>query len=252
METIKIRDLRGSVVERIGRSGRLVGITNNRVLSAVMVPLSPAWIEHVLEENRTRVAQNVAEGEQERRSDLPLLTLGEALTPVQADVETSPPAPAALPSLQVNGAGLDTASGLALVRRLSSGLTRSGAAVDRDAPADPDGEGPGAGVRSVRMGDLDGSTLAAAAQAGDVIAVTNDRSLVAFLIPVTEDLVTHLIESNLSRVTYNVMRGEVERRSALGYTTIDEVVSPAEPARSARAVARRGRSTGRRAVAVSS
>ena len=219
METIKIRDLRGSVVERMSRSGKLVGITNNRVLSAVMIPLSPAWIEHVVEANGTRVAQNVAEGEQERHARLPLVTLDDALGREHPDASRLA---SALPSAGGPGVAMDTAAGLALVRRLSLGLTRPGQA------AGPDVDG--AAVRTVRMGDLDGSTLKAAAETGDVVAVTHDRTLVAFLIPVTQDLVAHLVETNLSRVTYNVMRGEVERRSPLGYTTIEDVVAPPDHA----------------------
>jgi antitoxin (DNA-binding transcriptional repressor) of toxin-antitoxin stability system len=80
-------------------------------------------------------------------------------------------------------------------------------------------------VRTVRVGDLSGGLLQEAGAEGQIIAVTNERVVVAFLLPVTERLVNHLVANNITRVMYNVARGERERQSGDPLTTLGEALA---------------------------
>ena len=75
MRTVNIRDLRGSGLADSARQGELLGITNYRQLIGVLVPVTPAWVEHLIEYNWSRVRQSVLEGEQEMARGTPMTTL---------------------------------------------------------------------------------------------------------------------------------------------------------------------------------
>jgi hypothetical protein len=214
MKTIKIRDLRGALLEKFCAEDVLVGITNNRALAAVMVPVGPRWVEHIVEMNWSRVNQSVAEGEAERIAGRPFVSLDVALAAADASQPPVEPRPAA-----TSERPLDIASPIAVMRRVSHLWSQPG---HPTAPAQTSGT---PSVRTVRIGDLNGEVLTEAGNAGELVAVTNDRILIAFLIPVTEQLVTHLVENNLSRVMYNVFRGEHERRSGTALTSLDEALT---------------------------
>ena len=64
METVSIRELRGSDLAKRARGGELVGIENHRVLIGVLVPVTSRWLEHLIDYNWSHVMQSVAEGEQ--------------------------------------------------------------------------------------------------------------------------------------------------------------------------------------------
>jgi hypothetical protein len=205
MIMIKIRDLRGSLIEKLSDAQELVGITNNKVLAAVMVPVTRGWVEHVIENNWSRVAQSIAEGQHERDAGRPLVSLDAALA--AADASSEPDHEAGQPLIE-------TIPGIPLVRRLFQVLAHH--------EDDPASVSP---VRVVRIGDMSGAVLGEAREADQIIAVTNERVVVAFLLPVTNRLVDHLIETNKTRVMYNVSRGQSERTSGKPLTTLGHALT---------------------------
>ena len=66
--------------------------------------------------------------------------------------------------------------------------------------------------------------MRAAADAGQMLVVTDRRQLVGIIVPITQQLVAHLIEANLSRVKRSVARGEREYQSG-STKTLAEVLS---------------------------
>ncbi|HEY5852529.1 MAG TPA: hypothetical protein VIW24_00380 [Aldersonia sp.] len=213
MKTIKIRDVRGSLIEELAQSTELVGITSNRVLVGVLCPISRAWLEHVVEMNFSRLQQNIARGEAEIAAGRTGATLAEALveggdTVAEPAVAGSGHGPLAVP-------GVDK-----LIATMAS--VREALLPTRESAA---GRGAGALTsRTVRLGDLSHSVIEEAGKAGQMLAVTNDHVLVGIIAPVTEELVAHLVEQRLSAVMYNVGRGE--RDVAHGRTySLDDVLA---------------------------
>jgi antitoxin (DNA-binding transcriptional repressor) of toxin-antitoxin stability system len=234
VKTIKIRDLRGALLEKCCADDELVGVTNNRVLTAVLVPVGRSWVDHIVEMNWSRITQSVSEGTDERLSDRPLTTLDAGLGASESATSTAVDQTPA-PSLGSSSHGV---SPIDVVQRATQALAQLG----RHDAADDPGNVADTPIRSVRIGDLSGIVLDDAAQKGELVAVTNDRILIAFLIPVTEALVTHLIETNMSRVMFNILRGEQERRSESPFVTLDQaLVQPASAVQSPTDVALRAR-----------
>jgi antitoxin (DNA-binding transcriptional repressor) of toxin-antitoxin stability system len=224
MEMIKIRDVRGArLAELAARTKEVVGITSNRVLVAVLVPANAYWIQHVLAQNQTRVEQSLAEGEQVARSSTltslaAMVSRGDfdhapgstdgATGPATADVPAQPHA--ALPRLPLVGGDFLSAATLdAFVERVRSLLPARLAPAAAPASNAPEGRS-----RRIRLGDLTGKLIEEACASGDTLVLTNDRMLTGVLLPVTPGLVEQLIEQNLSRVYYNIDRGEQQAREA--------------------------------------
>jgi hypothetical protein len=225
MEMIKIRDVRGArLAELAARTKEVVGITSNRVLVAVLVPANAYWIQHVLAQNQTRVEQSLAEGEQVARSstltslaamvsrgdfDQSPGSLDDATGPATADVPADPHP--GLPRLPLVGGDFLSAATLdAFVERVRSLLPARLA----PAAAPPAANPPAGRSRRIRLGDLTGRLIEEAGASGDTLVLTNDRMLTGVLLPVTPGLVEQLIEQNLSRVYYNIDRGEQQAREA--------------------------------------
>lgn len=212
MRTVNIRDVRGPLIEELSASGQLAGITNSRVLAAVLVPVGQDWIDHLIEVNWSRLYYTVTEGGVERDTQTPMVTLAESVAGSQAQGNGS--------ASRETGEGLKAkiAEPLGTVRRLASSFLR---------PASPDTSGAEPPtMRTVRIGDLSGKLLAHAAEAREILAVTNANKLAAFLFPVTEELVMHLIENNLTRVLFNVNAGAAERELEAQFTTLDDALRP--------------------------
>jgi hypothetical protein len=79
MKTIKIRELRGSTLEEYARAGELVGLTRDRALIAVVVPMVQAWVEHMIDHNWSRVMQSVAAAEEDLNREADVVTLDDVL-----------------------------------------------------------------------------------------------------------------------------------------------------------------------------
>ena len=79
METVSIRDLRGSRLRENARRAEPLMIANHRVLVGVFFPVTPAWIEKLIDYNLPRVRQSIIDGERAMREGKPLDTLDRAL-----------------------------------------------------------------------------------------------------------------------------------------------------------------------------
>ena len=63
METVSIRDLRGATLRDRAREGKPLAITNHRVMIGVVIPVVPAWVEHIVCYNWSHVRQSIDEAE---------------------------------------------------------------------------------------------------------------------------------------------------------------------------------------------
>ncbi|MFB9704376.1 hypothetical protein [Rhodococcus aetherivorans] len=230
METIKIRDVRGDLIEELAQAGKLVGITNNRVLVGVLCPVTQRWIEHVVEMNYSRLQQNLPAGEREVASKQPLTTLDELLEsqeeaemPLQSDSNQAGVMGAFLPDIG-KMVTATTSGAIHVAGALHALLTACGPGSDK---AEPQTTSIMEETKTVRIGDLSGAVIEKAGRDGQMILVTNDRVLVGIIVPVTKQLVAHVVEQNLSRVMYNITQGEREVKE--GHTsTLEDVLREAD------------------------
>jgi hypothetical protein len=225
METVSIRGLRGSDLAKRARSGELVGIENHRVLIGVVVPVTSQWLEHLIDYNWSNVMQSIAEGEQALTDGKPMVTLDSVIA--DADGRSEPPgaseaAPkglagiAAVATAAVGGTVVNVPGGKETVEQLR-------AAAGSPGPATGQKEGSAeSAVRTVRIGDLSGHLIEEAGAAGQTLAITHDRELIGIVVPVTAGLVQYLIEMNMSRVLYNIGRGERKIADGEPLVTLDD------------------------------
>src|SRR6266516_2229868 len=132
MKTINIRDLRGSSLVGNARRGDLVGITNYRQLIAVIVPVTPDWLEHLIEYNWSHVRQSILEGEQRITDGDPMVTLDGMLADADGDPGRNQPKQAQQKldaSAALGGAARHMPSAVAVLDqfRAAAGASRSGA-----------------------------------------------------------------------------------------------------------------------------
>jgi hypothetical protein len=236
VETVKIRDLRGTDLRERTRDGKLLAITNRGALIGVLIPVTQAWIEHLIDYNWSHVRQSVDEGEQAMAAGTSMLTIDDVVA--QADAHGygegqrhSTPERLAVPLVAavVGGTVMQPPETRETLDRLRALLNPSGLA---EGSAEPS-------VLTLRIGDLSAERIEQTGAAGRVIALTHDRELVGIVIPVTQGLVEFLIEQNMSRVLYNIGLGEKQLAASDKMITLDEAleqgappgpVSPARPA----------------------
>lgn len=184
METISIRYLRGALLRESARSGKPLAVTNHRVLTGVFIPMAGAWVEHLIECNRSEVQHAIAESEQAIAAD-----------------------------------GSQFASGT--VQNLSRVVEELHATFNPTVRRRADGAGPP--VRTVRIGDIGADLIERAGEKGQALAITHDRELIGVIIPVTRDLVQFLIDQNISRFLYSVGLSEKHISAKVGLTTLDSL-----------------------------
>src|SRR4051812_18593364 len=93
MKMINIRNVRGADLKKSAHDGELVGMLKNRSLIGIMVPVTPDWVAHVVEQNWSRVLQSVTEGEQAMLEGGPMVTLDDVLAqraPAESPGRSSP------------------------------------------------------------------------------------------------------------------------------------------------------------------
>ncbi|MFG2236180.1 hypothetical protein ACGFNX_40360 [Streptomyces sp. NPDC048723] len=224
MKMISVREMRGTQLEQYARDGELVGIKSYRELIGVLVPLTPAWVKHLIDYNRSRIEQNLTESEEEIAAGKPLVTLDALLVESSGDQERSVEKAATEPCHTLVGAmkSRDLAVPAAVLELPATLLKRFGALVG---VTSTDGHEEAPPIRTVRMGDLSGGLIEDAGAAGQTLALTHDRTLVGFLVPVTPQLVEFLIEQNISRLLYNIELSEKEMEQGEPLRTLDQVVS---------------------------
>jgi len=208
MRTVSVRELRGNELTEYARKGELVGIKSNRALIGVIIPVTPTWVEHLIDQNLSRLRASVAEGEEEikrgRMVSLDVLLASEA---GRGRISDSASTPAPVP-----------------LRHSIERILKSVVGQNQDAGRLP--------VRTVRVGDLSGREIELAGEAGQTLALTNDRVLIGIVVPVTPGLVEFLVEENITRVMMNIAQGEQEIASQGSLTTLEHVRGQAADRRS--------------------
>jgi hypothetical protein len=230
MDTVSIRNLRGEDLRDRAHRGKLLGITNRRELIGVVIPVTAAWVEHLIDYNWSHVRQSLAEGEQAIAEDMPMATLDDVVTGADAvdkdDWESHGPPGNVAGSLAVALVGGTVTHGSdsrEALERLHTVLNPSRSSGDQAGAADEPS------IRTVRIGELRADLIEKAAVDGQTLAITHDRELIGLLIPVTRGLVQFLIEQNMSRVLYNIGLGEKQASAGDKLTTLDEVLEGTAP-----------------------
>ena len=224
METVSIRNLRGSALRERARNGEPLAITNHRVLIGVMIPVAAPWVELLIDYNWSHVRQSIAEGEHAMAAGTPLTAIEDVIAepdvpgPGEEGLNTPERLAVPLVAALTGGTVTQTPQSKEAVRRLQAVLNPPGSAAGQEnSPAEPS-------VRTVRIGDLSATIIQEAGEAGQTLAVTHDRELIGIVIPVTQRLVEFLIEQNISRVLYNIGLGEKQIGTPDKLTTLDEAL----------------------------
>jgi len=234
METISIRNLRGRNLSEKALQGRPLAITNRGALIGVVIPVTPAWVEHVIDYNWSHVRQSIAEGEQAIADAAPMVTTQHV---IPKNDQASPRTGEALKTperLALTLAAAMVGGTVAQTPETKEVLERLQVALNPPAPDDAQDEPARPSAMTVRIGKLSAGLIEEAAAAGQTIAVTNERKLIGIVIPVTPGLVEFLLEQNMSRVLYNIALGEKQISTPDKMVTLDEALSPADTAQSAR------------------
>ena len=58
MKTLAIRELTGPALRRAADADEVIGITNDRILAGVLVPISREWVEQLVEQNLPQLMRN--------------------------------------------------------------------------------------------------------------------------------------------------------------------------------------------------
>lgn len=244
METIKIRDLRGTELRKRARTGGPLAIHKRGALIGVMIPVTRAWVEHLIDHNWSHVRQSIAEGEQAMAAGTPMLSIDDVVT--QADdpgydegSRGSAPESLAVPLVAavVGGTVLQPPETRETLARLQALLS----------PPGSPGESAEPSVHTIRIGDISAERIERAGAAGQTLALTHDRELVGIVIPVTQGLVEFLVEQNMSRVLYNIGLGEKQLTTPDPMVTLDQALEDAKTAETAKPARPPARSRAERA-----
>lgn len=216
METVSIRELRGANLRARAREGKPLAITNHRAMIGVIIPVVPAWVEHIICYNWSHVRQSTEEAEDVLADGKPMITLPSASATAEAAGYAAPPR-SAIPLVAdlVGETVVQTPRSKEALERLQAALNPGGTAYQENGPVGHSVE------RIVRIGDLSADMIERAGQDGQTLAITHDRELIGIIIPVTQGLVQFLIEQSLSRVVYNIGLAEKELGTQGTMTTLD-------------------------------
>jgi hypothetical protein len=221
METVSIRELRGATLRDRAREGKPLAITNHRVLIGVVIPVVPAWVEHIICYNWSHVRQSIDEAEDALADGKPMT----ALPGVSAAAQTARHGAPARPAIPL----VADLVGETVVQTPQSKetLEQLQAALNPRAPADQENGPAGHPVeRIVRIGDLSADMIERAGKDGQTLAITHDRELIGIILPVTQGLVQFLIDQSLSRVVYNINLAEKELGAQGKLATLDPRIPP--------------------------
>jgi antitoxin (DNA-binding transcriptional repressor) of toxin-antitoxin stability system len=222
MDTVKIRELRGTDLQQRTRSGRPLALTNRGNLIAVIVPVTRAWVEHLIDYNWSHVRQSIDEGERAMAAGEPMATIDDVLAqPAPRDARgQAPELLVPVVAAVIGGTVMQPPETTETLERLHAVLN----------PRNPDEATEGPSVLTMRIGELSAERIERAGAAGQTLALTHDRQLVSIVIPVTRGLVEFLIEQNMSRVLYNTALGEKEILNSRMLTLDDALRSGSPPA----------------------
>jgi hypothetical protein len=217
METVSIRDLRGAALRDRAREAKPLVITDHRVMIGIVIPVVPAWVEHLVGRNWWHVKQSIDEAEGALADGKPMT----ALPDVSAARPGASPRPAIpLVADLVGETVVQTPRSKETLERLQTALNPQRTADQENRPAGHSAE------RVVRIGDLSADMIQRAGTDGQTLAITHDRELIGIIIPVTQDLVQFLIEQSLSRVVDSISLAEKELGTQGTMTVLDPRIPP--------------------------
>jgi len=73
MRRVSIRDLNGRLFEEISESNELIGVTNDRRLAAVLLPVTHGWVDQIIEDHFSRLLRSIEQGQKAVGAGKPLL-----------------------------------------------------------------------------------------------------------------------------------------------------------------------------------
>ena len=228
METVSIRDLRGVTLRDRARKGKALAITNHRVLIGIIIPVVPAWVEHLICYNWSHLRQSIAEGENALAGSVPIPALPDVIAeagaagPDAGHADRDMPAEPAIPiaAALLGQTVVQTPQSKKTLAQLQAALNPPDAADEENGPAERSVE------RIVRIGDLSADMIEKAGRNGQTLAVTHDRELIGIIIPVTQSLVQFLIEQSLNRVMDNIDIAEKQLSTPDEMITLDQAIPP--------------------------
>ena len=210
MKTIKVRDLRGAALEEHCRNGDLVGVTRDRALIAVIVPMMQAWVEHLVEHNWSRIYENT------RAAEASLGAASSSITGLDGALWRCSIGEAECTGCKVCRSSDATSPSarrnvMEMLRRLF-------------APVDDADEVHFAATETVRVGALSARKIEQASAEQKLLVLTNDGMLIGLLVPVSQNVVRFLVAQNLSRIIYNIQRGEREVAEEARFASLADTV----------------------------
>lgn len=221
MKTVGIRELNAKKLQELVDAGNLTGITSDRVLVGVFSPIGDEWLDHLLRMNRSRIKRSIEEGEKMLANEGPLTTL--------SDLDLD--APATDPAGGVQQPGKNFIASAIQKNPLAAAhdlLTLVGGFVMHQSEENKTDAQPPQ-HRTIRIGDIGKQPIVDAGKAGQMLVVTNRGQILGIIIPVTQRLVAHMIESNLSRLRQTIPEGEAALQ--LGATrTLSAILQTTVPA----------------------
>ena len=179
--------------------------------------MTRAWVEHLIDYNWSHVRQSIDEGERAIAAGEPMATLDDVMAQPGPDDEFGQRAPELLVPVVaavIGGTVMQPPETTETLERLHAMLN----------PRNPDEATDGPSVLTMRIGEVSAERIERAGVAGQTLALTHDRELVAIVIPVTRGLVEFLIEQNMSRVLYNTALGEKEILNSRKMLTLDDAL----------------------------
>jgi hypothetical protein len=194
----------------------------------VVIPTVQAWVEHLIEQNLSRVLHNVRQGEQEVAGPTRMDTLDDVLS--EADRRDAAAAQATPEATDLRQA---VSSAQHRVAETASAVWGSigtpGEMIKRILPAfSVPGEPAITSSRNVRIRDLSAHRIEEASESKELLILTHGGMLLGIVVPVSQRLVHFLIDQNLSRVMFNAQMAEKELSTGEPFTTLDQVVQQAE------------------------
>jgi hypothetical protein len=219
MKTVGIRELNAAKFRQLVDAGKLAGITSDRVLVGVFSPIGDQWLDHLLRMNRSRLIQSIDEGEKSLANEKPLTTLDD----LDLDAPATGPT-AGIPPSGKNPVAAVIENPLAAAHDL---LALVGGLVTHQSEEHKTDAQPPL-HRTIRIGDIGKQPILDAGKTGQMLVVTNRGQMLGIIIPVTQRLVAHMIEANLSRLRRTIPEGEAGLQ--LGATrTLTEILQTAVP-----------------------
>lgn len=198
MKTLSIRDIRAPQLRELAAEETLAAITDNRVLAGIFCPITQDWLTQMLTVNRSRIKQSLRQGEKDLANLDKLPGLDALAEPAAEDgliAEWNP---------------------IEAIQEAVSAFMPSLPGHDKAAETD-------LGHRTVRIGDLSAAVIREAARNRQTLAVTDRRELVGIIVPVSNQLVAHVLEDSLSRIRRNIVQGERELQAGADLPTLDDL-----------------------------